>query len=181
MLQWKAVTYEANLGVAKEVDEQVTWGATVGPPRLDGTAAAAGSQFSSQTGTGGAKAATRPSSGSTGGQFESVPDSYKLLDKIMAAAAGMPARDSAAAQADVGGQVDQGPSSSPYSYPGIRRIEDFERTVIDESTVKQYTFESIMFSFVLLGVAGACVRVPFSYWQDSSYTRACVRCVQGIE
>lgn len=43
---------------------------------------------------------------------------------------------------------------SPYSYPGVRNISSFELTAVDATTVKSYTYESILFGFSLLGTLG---------------------------
>lgn len=40
------------------------------------------------------------------------------------------------------------------SYPGARRIQDYEMTDIESATVKQYSYESIVFSFVLIAAVG---------------------------
>jgi hypothetical protein len=38
-----------------------------------------------------------------------------------------------------------------YSYPGERNIYEFESLALDETTVVKYTYESILFSFILFG------------------------------
>lgn len=46
--------------------------------------------------------------------------------------------------------------SDDYRYPGVRKIYDFELTKPDESNFKEYTMESIVFSFALMSFFSAC-------------------------
>mmetsp|Transcript_12538 Transcript_12538/g.12153 ORF Transcript_12538/g.12153 Transcript_12538/m.12153 type:complete len:221 (-) Transcript_12538:272-934(-) len=41
-----------------------------------------------------------------------------------------------------------------YAYPGERHINEFENVIPDISNVKEYTYESLVFSFSLIGAVG---------------------------
>jgi len=77
--------------------------------------------------------------------WDCLPRKAEALKVVAPAAAG----DTASADAVV-----DGVAHLKYAYPGKRNIHDFELLLPDATNFKEYTYESFVFSFALLGAVG---------------------------